>query len=435
MPKSLAILLAIVFFSVTAPSSVNATCSANDANDIEYLIFWPPLPGATPDGLAESIRALPAKFGTTGDGQTRQLGFGAFIPIFVSDESEIAQSIEVMFELAKQTNVAVHFNVDDHIEWDERPDLWNWYEPAKTGYNPNNTKNVEWYDWQGTPNKRRYLTPAGVPSQSPHMCYKSPAVQKEVSRIVSQIVGPALRQEINQLKQENKQYLFAGITVGAEAGIDDYSVVPELSQITSATAPMLVQAAITMVEDNAPHTKVGYCALTNAGYSKANPPADINAALADVNQKFIEFWDELFFGAGIPCSRLYTHVAASPLQDDNNNAPIGIVFNPYARPGWSTYPIGTLANGFQPLYDDLAENGNPAWGGVEANAASPNPTASVPSWEEYLAWHYNHGAKLVGINIGASDQSLMSTLSEVAFSHEALAAYTKFLQGGRLIEK
>ena len=60
----------------------------------------------------------------------------------------IARAIKPMFELAKQTNVAVHFNVDDHIEWDERPDLWNWYDPAKTGYNPDNRKNVEWYDWQ-----------------------------------------------------------------------------------------------------------------------------------------------------------------------------------------------------------------------------------------------------------------------------------------------
>jgi hypothetical protein len=444
MRKILAVLLVVIGFSTTAPSSsaipANATCSANNANDIEYLIFWPPLPGATPEGLAESIRALPAKFGTTGDGQTRQLGFGAFIPIFVSDESIIARAIKPMFELAKQTNVAVHFNVDDHIIWDERPDLWNWYDPAKTGYNPGNRKNVEWYDWEGTPNTRRYFTPAGAPSQSPHMCYNSPAIRKEISRIVSQIVDPVLTQEINKLKQENKEYLFAGITVGAEGGFDDYSKIPKLSNIPPNIDPMRMQvlkmimlAGTMMDEDKAPHSRLGYCSLTNAGYSNANPPADVNAALADVNQKFIEFWDKLFFDAGIPCSRLYTHVAASPPQDDNNNAPISIVFNPYARPGWTTYPIGTLENGFQPLYDALAKHANPAWGGVEANATIGN--TNEPSWERYLAWHYNHGAKLVGINIGATDQSLMSTLSKGAFSEEALAAYKKFLRGEKLIEK
>jgi len=74
---------------------------------------------------------------------------------------------ELRFDIARQTNVAVHFNVDDHIGWDQRPDLWNWYDPKKPGYNPDNRKNVEWYDWDGTPNKRRYLTPDGIPSQTP----------------------------------------------------------------------------------------------------------------------------------------------------------------------------------------------------------------------------------------------------------------------------
>jgi hypothetical protein len=163
-------------------------------------------------------------------------------------------------------------------------------------------------------------------------------------------------------------------------------------------------------------------------------PADINRALADVNQKFTEFWDKQFVDAGVPCSKLYTHIAASSPQDDNNNAPIRIAFNPYARPGWTTYPIGTLANGFQPLYDQLATHGNPAWGGVEANVPA-FAISNAPSWETYLAWHYNHGAKLVGINVGAADPSIASNLSKGAFGDEAMAAYVKFLKGEKLMEK
>lgn len=137
----------------------------------------------------------------------------------------------------------------------------------------------------------------------------------------------------------------------------------------------------------------------------------------------------------MPCSRIYTHVAASPPQDDNNNAPLRVAFNPYARPGWTTYPVGTLANGFQPLYDALAKHGDPAWGGVEAHVTLATPNAAVRTWEEYLAWHSNHGAKLVGINIGASDPSLMANLSKGAFGEEAMAAYKKFLEGKKLTEK
>ena len=433
MRKTLAIVLAVVgLFTWQSAIPPNGACSANDANDIEYLIFWPPLPGArSADNFEASIRNFAANLGTTGDGKTRQLGFGNDIPIFISDESKIAQVIKANFDMARRTNVAVHFNVDDHIKWDERPDLWNWYDTAKRGYNPNNKKNVEWYDWEGTPSKRRYFTPEAVPSSSPHMCYNSPVIQKEISRIVSQIVGPALREEINKLKQEKKEYLFAGITVGAEAGFDDYSINP--AQLAANGFPVSLIEKM-MDEDKAPHSRVGYCSLTNAGYNKTHPPADINAALADVNQKFIEFWDKQFLAAGIPRSRIYTHVAASSPQDHNNNAPIRIVFNRCARPGWTTYPLGTLENGFQPLYDELAKHGNPTWGGVEANAVFSNPNARA-SWETYLAWHYNHGAKLVGINIGASDQSLMSKLSKNAFGEEAMAAYRKFLNGKTLREQ
>jgi hypothetical protein len=193
----------------------------------------------------------------------------------------------------------------------------------------------------------------------------------------------------------------------------------------------LIQSAKMMEVDKAPHRKVGYCSLTNVGYSKADPPADVNQALAQINQKFIEFWDKQFVEAGIPCTRIYTHVAAPLAQDDDNDAPMRIAFNPYARPGWSTYPVQTLKNGLQPLYAALAERGDPAWGGVEANAA---PKEAV-HWEEYLAWHYNHGARIVGINVGASDKSAMSLLTRGAFSDEAMAAYRKFLNGEDLIEQ
>lgn len=446
MKKFFTAVISVVGFLTILPHSIaisaSGTCSTNNAHDIEYLIFWPPLPSATPDDLRESILAFASKLGTTGDGQTRQLGFGAFIPVFTGDERKIPHTIKLMFEIARQTNVAVHFNVDDHIMWDERPDLWNWYDAAKKGYNPNNRKNVEWYDWEGTPNKRRYLSPAGVPSQSPHMCYNSPAIEKEISRIVSLVVGPALRGEIDRLRRERKEYLFAGITVGAEEGFDDYSGIPDVPQIPRSGSPMqmqmyrmLRQAANLMAEDKAPHSRLGYCSLTNAGYSKANPPRDFNKALADINQQFIAFWDKQFVDAGIPCSRIYTHVAASPPQNDSNNAPIAVAFNAYARPGWTTYPQGTLKNGFQPIYDELAKHGGPAWGGVEANATLAEPGAAELSWETYLAWHYNHGAKLVGINSGASDPALVSQLTKGAFGDEAMAAYRKFLKGEELVER
>ena len=126
------------------------------------------------------------------------------------------------------------------------------------------------------------------------MCYNSSAIQREIRRIISQIVGPALRKEIDKLKKENREYLFAGISIGQEAGFDDYSAIPKLSQIPlhgdpmqMQIASMLRQAITLMDEDKAPHSRLGYCSLTNAGYSKGNPPADVNQALQEINREFI----------------------------------------------------------------------------------------------------------------------------------------------------
>jgi hypothetical protein len=428
----------------SAGASPSSVCRVNDANDIAYLVFWPPLPGTWPCTYG-SIEDFAARLGTTGDGTTRQLGVGARIPVWVRDESIIIQAIREGFDTAMRANVAVHFNVVDIIGWEERYDLWNWYDPEKRGYNPDNKQNVEWYDWEGTANKRRYFHPEGRPTQTPHICYNSPTVEKEIGRIVSKVIGPALRKELDKLKRQNKEYLFAGLTVGEEAGFDDYSNIPEKSQIPHSSSganlmqqqilKMLSQAATLIDEDGAPHSRLGYCSLTNAGYSKSNPPRDVNDALADIIQNYIEFWDKQFVDAGISCSRIYTHVAASPAQDGKNNAPLRVVFNPYARPGWTTYAIGTLQNGFKPLYDALVKHGNPAWGGVEANAiiANPNPALNL-SWEKYLAWHYNHGAKFVGINVGTADRTIMSKLFQSAFGGEAMTAFKKFLNGDKLIE-
>ena len=61
--------------------------------------------------------------------------------------------------------------------------------------------------------------------------------------------------------------------------------------------------------------------------------------------------------------------------------------------GMDRLPLGTLANGFQPLYD-ACKTWRPGVGSVEANnVAFTNPDA--PGWEGSLAWHYNHRESLL----------------------------------------
>ena len=248
------------------------------------------------------------------------------------------------------------------------------------------------------------------------MCYTSRQVRDKITRIVREHIGPALQSEIAALRKEGKEYLFAGVLLGAEAGIDDYTTF-------DADTRKLIE------KNGDPLVRLGYCALTGKGYSQEHPPEDVTKALAQVNQEYIAFWASQFVQAGIPGSKLYTHIAAS-VDQSTSNAPIWIAFNEYSRPGWTTYPGGALAE-FTPLYEELQEHGNPMWAGVEANA---NFGPYSVGWESYLAWHYNHGAALVGINVGATSETLMAALEKSAFGPQAVAAYKKFLAGEQLRE-
>lgn len=374
----------------------------------KYLLFW-----SSPGQAGELVK----KIGMKGDGRTRLLAFGMPTATYEVEE-HLPELIRSAFAAAKKNDIAVMLHFDFHLHWKNRPDLWNWFDPDQPGYNPDNKYNVEWHGWDGPPNKVRYLDYGMLERIAPHMCFTSDKVRAEITRIVSKVIGPVLREEIDKLKTTGKEALFAGVLVGLEPGVDDYS------------DPNPEQAKM-MKEDGVLSGPLGYRALLDRGFGVGKPPADFRQELAKIIQETIAFWCKQFVDAGIPSNKLYPHVAA-PAPIEMTCAPIWTAFNEYCRPGWSTYAVMVLAPNFNAIYDELAKHGNPPWAGVEANAGFPG---SVVDWETYLGWHYNHGCVLVGVNMGATGEDLPKRLDDSAFGEEALAAYHKFLDGQSLVEK
>ncbi len=374
----------------------------------KYLIFW-----SSPEKAGE----LAERVGMKGDGKIRLLGFG--LPMATYElEQQLPGLIRSAFAAARQHDMAVMLHFDLHQAWKRRPDLWNWFDPHKPGYNPDNKDNVEWHGWDGPPNKVHYLNHGALERLPPNMCLTSKRTRAEVRRIVSKVIGPVLREEVARLKREGKEVLFAGILVGSEPSIDDYSKPePELAKLMQA--------------DGVLPGPLGYRALLDRGCRADHPPHDFHQALAEIIQETVAFWCEQFVATGIPAEKLYPHVAA-PAPIELMNAPIWTAFNKYSRPGWTTYAVAVLGENFKPIYEELQKHGNPPWAGVEANAGVPG---SLVDCETYLGWHYNHGCVLVGVNVGATGQDLPKRLWEGAFNPEAIAAYRKFLTGQRLVEQ
>lgn len=372
-----------------------------------YLLFW---------GSPEQVPDLVRKIGTKGDGRTRLLGFGQPCPTF-QVEKQVPALVHACFEAARKHNVAVMLMFDLHIAWQNRPDLWNWFDPSKPGYDPANKANVEWFGWNGQPAKVRYLDNGITERFAPPPCFTSKRLRHEWTRLVRQVVAPAILRELSVLKREGKERLFAGVLVGNEPMYDNYAHAgPEMATM--------------IADDGSPSGQLGYRSLLDRGFSKNHPPAHIHEALGAIIQETVAFWCRQFADAGISPSRLYTHVPAQPPLE-LMSVPISAAFNKWARPGWTTYPIMQLEKGFQPLYRELHAHANPPWGGVEANVGFPG---SAVDWETYLAWHYNHGAVVVGVNTQGSGKDLPDRLEKSAFGPDALAAYRKFLHGNKLKE-
>jgi hypothetical protein len=409
--SGIALIVGAVMPALSQPG--NGTGAMNGPKNVggaepQYLLFW-----RSPEQASDLIKMI----GTQGDGRTRLLGFGLPCATFVL-EKQVPDNIHRAFAIARQYNLAVMLHFDFHVQWPNRPDLWNWFDPTKPGYNPDNRRNVEWFGWDGPPARARYLNYGEAERMPPPLCFTSKTIRAEWTRLIRKVITPPLKKELAVLEREGKGRLFAGVLVGLEPTFDNYSHTdPETAKLVAA--------------DGAPTGQLGYRALLDRGYSKDHPPADIHQALGAIIQETVAFWCKEFVQAGLPARKLYPHIpAGAPLE--MTSAPVESAFNIWSRPGWSTYPVGPLEQSFQPLYAALKKHGSPPWGGVEANVGMPGV---LIDWESYLGWHYNHGAVLVAINTGATGTELPARLEQSAYGPEALAAYRKFLNGEQLQEK
>lgn len=359
---------------------------------------------------AATVSELVNAIGRVGDG-SRKLAFIVGPLSFDNNVDQIRSVIRDSFAIALQKNVAVGFHIDDSMFWGRLGHL-------------NTPENLEWLDWNQTLNTGRRVDWSSTPLQvMPQLCINSPAVQAEV-RTRAALIGDAVRQGIAMLQAANKPELFAGVIAGWETQIG---------------------------RDFATGSYLGYCALTNKGYSAENPPADMNDARANVTQEFVELWTNALADAGVPETKTFSHTAflakavfdsaqfsrpghfpASYLEAVNFTPP-RVSFGSRHYAGFSTYPqLGSLSQ----IHGEREKNSNPPWASAEGAAIDPGAAdraSAGESMEAYLGNLFNHGAAVVNIfGWGVGDAN--NPFRRAAENGSAIAAYQKFLRGEVLSE-
>jgi hypothetical protein len=400
---------------------------ADEGAEVRYLAFQvftgAPDPaiaiggsGVHPLGEMPSQKELDAfvediirRIGTVGEGPTQlAVIFGPLA--FDHSDAEIGRFVETAFAMALERKIAVGFHLDDSMFWARRSDLWQ------------SPDNVEWLDWDGTPNTGRRIDWGPQPQKLlPQMCFNSKAIQREVRRRASEVFGKAIKSGLDGLKRQGKERLFAGVVAGWETHIG---------------------------QDFDTGAYLGYHALANRGFSKSRPPGDMDGQREKIVEEFIDLWTQGLAKAGIPAGKIYAHTAflskrifeanrpeTLSYSQHNHFAPPSVAFGKSHRPGFSTYPQPGL---FEQIYEELARHGHPAWASSEGTnlQLGSGPGQSGMDMETYLARMFNHGATLVNIfswGVGGEANKNMD-FRVVTEGEEALLAYRKFLRGQRLRE-
>ena len=292
------------------PKSKDLSRFRRKTNETQYIIFPVKEVGALHQSrlevLEQGINRLQQKLGKARHPIKRNWGFHLMIPAWRYDpnhlenpNASIEKAVRGAFEVALRNDVAFHITVETH-EWNNRYDLWNYYRKDLPGYDPDNKQNVEWMDWEGTPHPHRYRDWGRPERMPPVICYNSPRVLGEVQRLAGRVIGPEIAKGLEKLNREGKSHLLSGVTVGAEPSLPNYEKIEHINP----------RIAALMDEDGTPKARLGYNALTNKGYNRRNPPRDFAKALAGINQDFTTYWAQQLATAGVPTSKMYTHVAA-----------------------------------------------------------------------------------------------------------------------------
>ncbi len=362
--------------------------------------------------LRDYIVDIRQRIGTVGDRQTKLAVILGHLS-FDHGDADVTKFIDLAFSLALETDVAVGFHLDDSMFWATRKDLWS--DPAT----------VEALDWDGTPCTGRRLDwqtgPGAQPDAAPpQMCFNSKVIRREVRQRAT-LIGKAILSGVNQLVQQSRPELFAGVIAGSET--------------------MLGQ-------DFKTGKYLGYRALLNRGFSREHPPVDLDLERERIVQEFIDYWTEGLAEAGVSPQKIYSHTAflsrrafkigggkQTTYSQHNHFAPPSVAFGKHHRPGFSTYPQPGL---FDDIYEELARHNQVGWASCEGTnlQLGSGPGQSGMNMETYLAKVFNHGGTLVNIfswGIGGEANKNMS-FRVVTEGEEALKAYRKFLKGEPLVE-
>jgi len=288
------------------------------------------------------------------------LGVGAIFSYLNQTPEKTKARLAEFLVLAEQYSMPIVVQLDGEQWWAARPDLWNWWDPARPGYDPENRHNVEWSGWG--------------PEHALKIAWRNWGRQIRVlppPNFMSQAFRQACHQEMRALiplilswwkaLPVYKRHLLVGVKLGWESAIGVNSFYyPNGNALLD--KPEADDPRTGLKADQIPDrgvTAIGYAAVSTAGLAQSGSLQE--AHLAEIVQRHLTDLCALSADLGLPRDRLFTHVAGWKEQELLYDTAL----NPYACPGWSFYKYAKAPDRDLGVQRVLKKNDAPYWAAVE----------------------------------------------------------------------
>ncbi len=288
------------------------------------------------------------------------VGIGAIFSYLNQSRGQTRKDLAAFLSLSAEYSVPVIVQLDGEQWWEARPDLWNWWDPNRPGYDSTNRDNVEWYGWgpeyamkiawRNWGRQIRVLPPPNFMSAR----YRA-ACHEEMRVFV-----PLVLEWWKGLPAQ-KKHLLIGIKLGWESaiGVNSFYLPNGNALLDQPEASDLqVELKGELVPDRGV-VAIGYAAVTTAGLATSGVLKE--ADLARIVTRHLEDLCGLASELGVPREKLFTHVGGWKEEELLYDAAL----NRYTCPGWSFYRHAGDAAKDKGIQRVLAKSDAPYWAAVE----------------------------------------------------------------------
>ncbi|AKJ65145.1 hypothetical protein [Kiritimatiella glycovorans] len=377
-------------FILLAAGLAFAAVSVRAVEDPEtrYLCFMRTWTPGSPQSHEEVLREIAANFEGHDRNPEVMLGVGTIFSYLNAEPAQLEQSLRELLAASRETGVPVWIKLDGEQWWGARPDLWNWWDPSRPGYDPDNRRNVEWtwwspdhamkIAWRNWGRQIRVLPPPNLASPE----YRR-ACHEQMRRLVPIIA------EWYEALWDSEKHLFVGLNVGWESSIGTSAYYYPNGNEWLDRPPRRDPSRELVTDDFLSRGMVqqGYAALSTAGLRTEGDITEedlyevVRLHLRDLSRAAAEL--------GIPRDRLFTHGVGYREGERLYDAAL----NEFACPGWSVYTHAGNPEKDEGIMRGVAATDAPYWGAVEWLLLEP--MAHDPWREAFRKTLYTEGCRLL----------------------------------------